>query len=324
MRSLPSLVKQYCVSISHYANFCAHAQIFHRSSHILHHKNARTRKCLPASPAWTVHFPADGVDGLDVNYSHTYGLVSCRGVLSLSWSLDHVGPLPSAPEDCALLQSVFGRHDSSDPYSAPRDLIDDVLDNIAALLGSTQTSHRLRLGVVPQLFDTALTPELWNAVAAAVSMLEEQTGAEVVELDLDPDVLDSILHIYPVEAAAYHCKATHGRWTDRGAMLRAELQDALKPTGVHYIDAQRTRLHLSQAFQTLYRRADLLLWPAQQFVAPPLGTTDAAVPGRVGDATTIEIEIMATAPTNLLGEPAISIPCGSAKGLPVGLHIQGP
>ncbi len=265
-----------------------------------------------------------GITGL----KPTYGLVSCRGVLPLSWSLDHVGPLARTAEDCALLLSVIAGHDPSDPYSAPRDLIDDVLENVANLLIDTPRCQGLRLGVVPQLFDTALTPGLRETVAAAVSILEEQTGAEVVELGLDQDVLDSILpsilHIYPVEAAAYHRSATEGRWGDLGPVLRAELEDALKLPAVDYIDAQRMRIRLSRSFEELYERADLLVWPAQPFVAPLLGTTDASVPGAAGDPTTIELEIMATAPANLLGEPAISVPGGFAEGLPVGLHIQGP
>ncbi len=265
-----------------------------------------------------------GVAGL----KPTYGLVSVSGVLPLSWSLDHVGPLARTAEDCALLLSVIAGHDLSDPYSATRDRIDDVIENIAPLISDAPTCPGLRVGVLPQMFESTLTPGLREVVETAVTTFRDELGAKVFELCLDQEVIDSVLpavaRIYQVEAAAYHRLTTRDRWTDFGPVLRAGLEDALELPAVDYVDAQRARIRLGRAFGQLYQQADLLLWPAHPVVAPLIGTTDAVVPGAAGNSTTIDIEIAATGPANLFGEPAISIPCGFTDGLPVGLHLQGP
>lgn len=265
-----------------------------------------------------------GVTGL----KPTYGLVSCSGVIPLSWSLDHVGPLARTAEDCALILSVIAGHDAADPSSAPRHLVDRVVADVAGLSGGAPSCEGLRVGIVPQMFDLAVTPGLRETANEALSALQ-RCGMDLVELHLDREIIDSFLpaisRIYPAEAAAYHRSVTRDRWADLGPVLRAGLEDALQLSAADYVDAQRMRIEIGYAFHKLYQRVDLLVWPAQPLVAPKLGTTDSVVQGAADDhATTIEVEIAATAPANLLGEPGISIPCGFAEGLPIGLHLQGP
>ena len=269
-----------------------------------------------------------GVTGL----KPTYGLVSLAGVLPLSWSLDHAGPLARTAEDCAILLGSIVGQDPADPYSAPAGKIDDLLNDLQCLLEPDAVRgdiKGIRIGAVPRFFDQAVTPGLAGTVEDALPTLAE-LGAEVVEVDFEPEVLalivPTISTIYPAEAAAYH----YGegwypiRSDEYGPLLRTELEGAMGIPAYRYVQAQRDRRRIQAAFADLFARVDLLAWPAQPLVAPPLGTTAAAVDEVGGGATTIDIEIGATGPANLTGEPGISLPCGFVGGLPVGLHLQGP
>lgn len=271
-----------------------------------------------------------GVTGL----KPTYGLVSVAGVVPLSWSLDHVGPIARAAEDCALLLAATAGHDPADPASAPADRAANVAHEVAALLAEAAAPsfaeaplRGLRIGVVRGFFDLAVTPGLRQAAERAVPVLAAQ-GAEVVEVDVAEEIVGLIAptigRIYAVEAAAYHRPHLRERPDAFGPVMRAELEKALRVPAVDYVDAQRDRLQIQAAFAALYERVDLVAWPAQPLVAPPLGTTAAVVDAPGGQIPTIQAEIAATGPANLTGEPSIAVPCGFAAGLPVGLNLQGP
>ncbi len=271
-----------------------------------------------------------GITGL----KPTYGLVSLAGVVPLSWSLDHVGPMARTAEDCALLLAAVAGHDPADPASASAPLADasahsvaKVARDAAATANAGTALAGVRVGVVPRLFDLAVTPGLREVTEQALPILAA-LGADVVEVDVDPAasglVVRAVERIYTVEAAAYHRRWLRERPGDYGPVMRAGLEAALAVPAVDYVDAQRDRLRVKAAFEALYARVDLLAWPAQPLVAPPLGTTTAVVQGPGGGAPTIEVEIAATGPANLTGEPSISVPCGSVGGLPVGLNLQGP
>jgi Asp-tRNA(Asn)/Glu-tRNA(Gln) amidotransferase A subunit family amidase len=186
----------------------------------------------------------------------------------------------------------------------------------------------VRIGVVPRLFAQAVTPGLRETVEDALPAFT-QLGAELVEVDLAPEIVETIVPtisaIYPSEAAAYH----HGegwypaRAAEYGPLLRDELAEAMHLPAHRYVRAQRDRHRIISAFDTLFAQADLLAWPAQPLVAPALGTTAAEVDEAASGATTIQVEIGATGPANLTGEPGLSLPCGFVDGLPVALHLQG-
>jgi aspartyl-tRNA(Asn)/glutamyl-tRNA(Gln) amidotransferase subunit A len=269
-----------------------------------------------------------GVTGL----KPTHGLVSLAGVLPLSWSLDHAGPLARTAADCAILLAAIAGHDPADPHSAPAATIDDVSNDLKRLTEPEAIPpdlKGLRIGAVHRFFGQAVTPGLARAVERAMPTFAG-LGAEVIAVDLAPELLalivPTISAIYPAEAAAYH----HGegwypaRKDDYGPLLRDDLEQAMVLPAHRYVQALRDRRRIQVAFAELFARVDLLAWPAQPLVAPPLGTTAAAVEELGGGATTIDVEIGATGPANLTGEPGIALPCGFVEGLPVGLHLQGP
>ena len=271
-----------------------------------------------------------GVTGL----KPTYGLVSCAGVVPLSWSLDHAGPIARTAEDCALLLAAIAGHDPADAASAPAVVSDPAVRDIigvareAVLLSAEAAPLRgLRLGVVSRLLDVALTPGLRAAFEAALPVFVA-LGAELVEVDLDTEAAALIApileRIYTVEAAVFHRQRLRDQAAPYGPVIRAGLEAALAVRAVDYVAAQRDRLRVSAAFAGLFAQADLLTWPTQPMVAPLLETSTAMLAGPAGETSTIAVEIGATGSANLTGEPSLSIPCGFVDGLPVALNLQGP
>jgi aspartyl-tRNA(Asn)/glutamyl-tRNA(Gln) amidotransferase subunit A len=245
-----------------------------------------------------------------VGLKPTYGLVSLRGVLPLSWSLDHVGPMTRTVEDAALLMEVIAGYDPQDPSSVDR----PVVKYRDALRGDVSG---LRLGLPRNYFFDEADPEVVAAVRRAASLLEAE-GAHVTEIDV-PGVEQAFAVGLPVlvaEAAAYHEKYLQERPGDYGEDALALLRGGQAQTAVDYIKAQRARVEFRQGFEALFTRIDVLLTPTTPITAPTIEQCRAEPP-------TFAL-IHCTAPFNLTGLPALSVPCGlSEGGLPIGLQIAG-
>jgi aspartyl-tRNA(Asn)/glutamyl-tRNA(Gln) amidotransferase subunit A len=245
-----------------------------------------------------------------VGLKPTYGLVSLRGVLPLSWSLDHVGPMTRTVEDAALLMEVIAGYDPQDPSSVDR----PVAKYRDALRGDVRG---LRLGLPRNYFFDEADPEVVAAVRRAASLLEAE-GAHVTEIDV-PGVERTFAVGLPVlvaEAAAYHEKYLQERPGDYGEDALALLRGGQAQTAVDYIKAQRARIEFRQGFEALFTRIDILLTPTTPITAPTIEQCRTEPP-------TFAL-IRCTSPFNLAGLPALSVPCGlSEAGLPIGLQIAG-
>ena len=245
-----------------------------------------------------------------VGLKPTYGLVSLRGVLPLSWSLDHVGPMTRTVEDAALLMEVIAGYDAQDPSSVER----PVVKYGDALRGGVRG---LRLGLPRNYFFDEADPEVVAAVRRAASLLEAE-GAHVTEIDV-PGVEQAFAVGLPVlvaEAAAYHEKYLQERPGDYGDDALALLRGGQAQTAVEYIKAQRARIEFRQGFEAVFTRVDVLLTPTTPITAPTIEQCRVEPP-------TFAL-IRCTSPFNLAGLPALSVPCGlSEAGLPIGLQIAG-
>jgi aspartyl-tRNA(Asn)/glutamyl-tRNA(Gln) amidotransferase subunit A len=245
-----------------------------------------------------------------VGLKPTYGLASLRGVLPLSWSLDHVGPMTRTVEDAALLMEAIAGYDPRDPSSVDR----PSTEYRGALRGDVRG---LRLGLPRNYFFDEADPEVVAAVRGAASLLEAE-GAHVAEVDV-PGVEQVFAVGMPVlvaEAAAYHEKYLQERPGDYGEDVLALLRAGQSQSAVDYIRAQRARIEFRQGLEALFTRIDALLTPTTPITAPTIEQCRAEPP-------TFSL-IRCTAPFNVAGLPALSVPCGlSEVGLPMGLQIAG-
>ena len=256
----------------------------------------------------SIRIPASlcGIVGL----KPTYGRVSKRGVLPLSWSLDHVGPMTRTVEDAAIvLQAIAGR--DADDASTVGEPVPDYMQMLR------QGVQGLRIGIPKEFFFENLHPEVESAVRSAIGLLGEM-GADLTEADvpLISEIPAGVTAIMLPEALAYHQKWMSERPDDYGDDVRYRLELGATFLAVHYVQAQRFREMAVAAWrEEVFPKVDLIVTPTTPITARPIEEGDLQVTFNL---------IRFTNPLNFLGVPAISIPCGfTGEGLPVGLQLVG-
>lgn len=332
-----------------------------------------TGMCLGAigtDTAGSIRLPAAccGVVGM----KPTFGLVSCEGVIPLSWSLDHTGPITQTVEDAALLMDVLSLDLSEEDAAAeptgedgpdgdPEDEFADRGPEFEGLLPRRSNSGRpgnavpameldaarilpvyrggynsylsqltearkrglgygLRLGVPREHFMKDLDPGVAEAFEHAMDVFRSMDG-EIVEADLP---VDTDRTVQAAESYTYHEHwvseaSPEARPQDYQPETLRRIRTGAAITAPEYI---RARLAMDAAVNqadALFSTVDAIVTPTCPVPAPAFAQVDAA-PEQLRP---IEVEMLRnTRPFNVMGLPAISVPCGfTPDGLPVGLQI---
>jgi aspartyl-tRNA(Asn)/glutamyl-tRNA(Gln) amidotransferase subunit A len=253
-----------------------------------------------------------------VGLKPTYGRVSTAGLIPLSWSLDHAGPLARTVEDAAIVLQAIAGPDPADPATPPVPLPDY---RAAVLRGREEGLSGVKLAV-PRVDFFETEAGVGNVIAAALDVLRD-LGATLEDVETPalvrgrPAVADIML----AEARHYHATWLRERPNDYGAAVLARLTRRENFTADELIAAFRTRDAAIRETEALLTRYDALVLPTTRFTAPPIENEPRiTVAGRSVLAS--EQMTLNTNPFNLTMMPAISVPCGfTSAGLPVGLQI---
>jgi aspartyl-tRNA(Asn)/glutamyl-tRNA(Gln) amidotransferase subunit A len=265
----------------------------------------------------------------------TYGRVSRFGMIAFASSLDQGGLIGVSAEDCALVLNAMAGFDPRDSTS-----VDTPVPNYVAELDKPLAG--LKIGLIKEFFDKGLEASVEKCIREALAVYEK-LGARLVEVKL-PALPLSVPTYYVVAPA--ECSSNLARFDgvryghrcadpkdlmdlykrSRGEGFGAEVKRRIM-TGTYvlsagyydayYLKAQRVRQLINQDFKRAFDEVDVLMGPTAPDVAFEIGA-------KASDPIQMYLNDIYTIGANLAGVPAMSIPCGFTRNLPVGLQICGP
>jgi aspartyl-tRNA(Asn)/glutamyl-tRNA(Gln) amidotransferase subunit A len=259
---------------------------------------------LGSDTGGSIRIPASlcGIVGL----KPTYGRVSLSGVVPLSWSLDHAGPMAQTVQDAALLLQAIDGAGAKYP--------------LAPLTGNVKG---IRIGIPKTYFYDRLAPEVDLALTAALKNLET-LGARMREVELPRTSVQRgvWLQIASPEVYSFHEPYLKTSAHLYGSDIRGRIEAGRVLLSMDYIRAQRIRTLMQRECKSIFEDVDVVVTPTTPIPAPRIDA--------VGEPWGSDPEKAATALTrftrffNIVGLPAISVPCGFTQdGLPIGMQIVG-
>jgi aspartyl-tRNA(Asn)/glutamyl-tRNA(Gln) amidotransferase subunit A len=245
-----------------------------------------------------------------VGLKPSLGDVPTDGVIPLSTTFDHVGPLTRSVADAAILWAVLAGRDAGDAEQAARPAADGVT--------------RLKLGRVRGAFDRPVAPEVRSAFEQALATLVD-AGATVTDVALPSaaGILQAYVNVVLPEGAAWHRRFLDARAADYSPVVRARFESGRLIPAMDYIDALAFCRQLRREVDAALEGVDALVLPTLPITAPLLGSDEITIDPAAADRTPVRSAMLKhTQPFNMTGHPAISLPVPS-QGFPVGLQMVG-
>jgi aspartyl-tRNA(Asn)/glutamyl-tRNA(Gln) amidotransferase subunit A len=257
--------------------------------------------------AGSIRLPAAccGIVGL----KPTYGLVSTRGVIPLSWSLDHVGPMTRTVSDAALMLQAIAYYD-------PQDFYCQKFPPVYYPSAIEEKCSTLQLGRPPEFWQD-LDPEVASVAGAALVELERLTaGVDEMELSLAGDRT-----LVRCEPFVYHQKYLPTQEQKYNPDTLRRIMSGADVTASQYVEAHRDLLRRRRQALEVFEHVDLIITPTTPLLAPSFAELEGA-PDQLRSKELLMLRN--TRPFNVYGLPSVSVPCGFSKsGLPIGLEISG-
>jgi aspartyl-tRNA(Asn)/glutamyl-tRNA(Gln) amidotransferase subunit A len=274
-----------------------------------------------------------GVTGL----KPTYGRVSRFGLVAFASSLDQIGPFTHDAYDAALVLEAIAGEDSLDATSQPVP-VPRYTEALEAVEGSLKG---VRVGIPAEYWGEGIQPEVSESVRAAIHQLRH-LGAELREVSLPstPYALATYYIIAPAEASSNLARYDGMKYGYRTPEATTSVESMLKTRDfafgaevkrrvmlgtyalsagyydAYYKKAQQVRTLIARDFQTAFESVDVLVGPTSPTVAFQIGA-------KVDDPLAMYLNDVYTVPANLAGIPGVSVPCGFAGGVPIGLQVLG-
>jgi aspartyl-tRNA(Asn)/glutamyl-tRNA(Gln) amidotransferase subunit A len=256
--------------------------------------------------AGSIRLPSSccGIAGL----KPTYGLVSVRGVIPLSWSFDHVGPMARTAADAGLILQAIAHYDMHDIYCQK-------FPPVFYPSAMEESPKKLRLGI-PRAFWEGMDKEIESAVDGALAALGG-LSASVREIQLSTDVDFTVMRAEPF---SWHQRYLPAHEQEYGPETLRRIHGGAEITTTQYINSYRELLRQRREVMHLFADVDLIVTPTTPVLTPSFRELEED-PGHLRNKELLMLRN--TRPFNLFALPAISIPCGfSAAGLPIGVQIS--